>query len=232
MPHDIQNLSQRARKDSRAKLALLLCIVALFISWATAGAEQERAHYMQYVRNDPKLGIVTGHGTAFPVDENTLFTAAHNILNDAHEPLQTLRVNIAGSWVPARALRWDRELDIALLHVDVKLQPLPLAKADPVEGEAVEFVGSLKGTPVAVYRGFVEKRWHGATARSLARVRFDHGLSGCPVISREGVVGVAVCGIPKDGDLDKELGLFIPVSIIRWFIQQTRKDGSHGKENR
>lgn len=216
--------------NARTKVALFVVVLLLLLSWATAAEDEARAMRLQYTR--PHKGeIATGHGTAFAVAENLLFTAAHNILSEEHKPFNTVRIEISGSWVPAKVLCWDRELDVALLSVAAKLQPLQLG-FDPDEGDRVEFVGSMRGIPIASYRGVIERRWHGATARTLARVKFDHGMSGCPVIGRDGVVGVAVCGLPKDGDLDHELGLFIPVSIIRWFIQQNRKELSHGSEGK
>jgi hypothetical protein len=206
----------------RIVILIVLALVALCIG-VRAGEQESRAFYMQYERWADGA-TVTGHGTAFPIAERQLLTAAHNILDDHSRPHATIRVQIGGSWVPAKPIRWHVELDIALLSVEVAVTPLQLAPGDPDEGELLEIVGSMKGTPVATYRGHVHKRWHGATARTLAKVPFDHGLSGAPVLQNGRVIGLAVCGIPKDADLDHNYGLFLPTDIVRWFMKQDRKE--------
>lgn len=207
-------------------ILIVLALVALCLG-ARAGEPESRAFQIQYDRW-AEGATVTGHGTAFPIAPRQLLTAAHNILDDRFQPHKTIRVQIAGSWVTATPVRWHAELDIALLSIDVDVAPLKLAPGDPEEGELLEIVGSMKGTPIATYRGHVHNRWHGATARTLAKVPFDHGLSGAPVLQDGRVIGLAVCGIPKDADLDHNYGLFLPTSIVRWFMQQDRKE-PHGK---
>jgi len=197
---------------------------------ASTLAAHEEAMRLKYVRYQDGVAI-TGHGSAWAVKKNWLFSAAHNVLDATDKPFETIQIEVApDSWLPARVLRWDKDLDVCILEIGHPLEPLKLADGDPEEGTPITIVGAMRGTPVDRYHGVVEKRWYGATARTLARVKFDHGLSGAPVVSARGVVGVAVCGVPLDADLDPKVGLFVPVSIVRWFIKQT-EERSHGKKD-
>jgi LysM repeat protein len=177
---------------------------------------------------------ITGHGTAFAVDlaaygyagKRYLLSAAHNILDERKQPYGNLKVEMDDGrrtyWSRARALAWDEDLDLCLVEAsDDAPRLLTLADRDPGIGSPVIMAGSPRGVPVKLFEGTLTRRFERGTIRSSARIPFDHGDSGGPMVDpRTGkVVGVAVAGIPKDGDMDHDLGLFVPVAGISGFLE-------------
>ena len=176
----------------------------------------------------------TGHGTAFGVDLSRygyggcryLLSAAHNILDDHKRPFSTLRIEIVeGSrtyWSHCRAVAWDVELDLCLIAAGDDLpRTLKLGRGDLPAGAEIILAGSPRGAPVKLFTGTVTRRFERGTVRSAASIPFDHGDSGGPVVdpATGAVAGVAVAGVPKDGDLDRTIGLFVPLAGIVSFLQ-------------
>lgn len=183
---------------------------------------------------------ITGHGTAFGVDlshygypgRRFLLTAAHNVLDDCDRklPYGALKVEIEeGSrtyWSRCRAVVWDETLDLCLVEAgdDVPAM-LRLAESDPRLGSQLIMAGSPRGVPVTLFAGTLDQKFERGTVRSSATVPFDHGDSGGPMVDAASgrVVGVAVAGVPKDGDLDHSIGLFVPVVGITSFLEANRR---------
>jgi hypothetical protein len=179
--------------------------------------------------------LYTGHGTAFGVDltpfgfpasRRFLLTAAHNVLDEGKAPYATLKVELKkgdkAHWVQCRPLVWDEYLDLCILEADADLPSLlKLAASDPKVGSRLVLAGSPRGVPVGLYTGTLDQKFERGTVRSSATLPFDHGDSGGPVADPVNglVVGVAVAGIPKDGDLDHNVGLFVPVVGVTSFIE-------------
>jgi LysM repeat protein len=184
---------------------------------------------------------ITGHGTAFGADlsrygypgRRYLLTAAHNVLDDSQHPKRpfaTLKIEIddgvRSCWTRCKALAFDEELDLCLVESADELQhALPLADSEPPTGSPLVLAGSPRGIPVALFQGTLTRKFERGTVRSSAQIPFDHGDSGGPVVCpRAGaVIGVAVAGVPKDGDLDREIGLFVPIVGVTSFLEAHRK---------
>jgi len=205
-------------------------LVMILISNAVY-AETAAVMRIRYERTEGSAKI-TGHGTAFGIDLRDfgcdkcefLLTAKHNVLDDNGKPYKTSKVETATGeediWSRCKVIAIDDDLDLCLLEVPRKVPVLPLSSADAERGSAVTLFGAPRGTPVMPFQGVVEKMFHNGSARSEMRVEFDHGCSGGAVVQNGSVVGIAVAGIPKDGDLDKTRGLFLPVSAIRQFLKK------------
>jgi len=181
---------------------------------------------------------ITGHGTAFALDlsqygyagRRYLLTAAHNVLDDAKRPYNTLKIEIEEGtrtyWSRCRAVAWDDELDVCLVEAGDEMPGvLMLAGSEPPVGSKLIMAGSPRGVPVKLFAGTLERKFERGTVRSSAAVPFDHGDSGGPIADPANglVVGVAVVGVPKDGDLDHNIGLFVPVVGIVSFLEAHRK---------
>ncbi len=186
-------------------------------------------------RNDGNFKV-TGHGTAFAVDLSKwgyggptyLLSVAHNAIDENNQPYPTLKIESrnpgAPSWSSCRVVAFDKELDLCLLEAN---DPVPqqgvLAVGDEEAGELVTLAGSPRGIPVALFDGTLTKRFTGGSVRSSARLPFDHGCSGGPFFNAKGeVIGVAVAGVPKDGDMDKTIGLFVPLVGVTSFLESNR----------
>jgi len=183
--------------------------------------------------------VITGHGTAFGVDlarygyqgKRYLLTAAHNVLDDRHKPFSTLKIEIRypdgrEMWTPVRALVWDEQLDLCIIESTADLPSLTqLSDTDLNVGSSVLLVGSPRGVPIAQFQGSVTTRFYNATVRTATRIPFDHGDSGGPFFCARTrkVVGVAVAGVPKDGDLDHNIGLFVPMAGVASFLEQNAR---------
>jgi hypothetical protein len=192
---------------------------------------------IRYERMD-RGTTISGHGTAFGVElsqygltgRRFLLSAAHNVLDEKKHPYNNLKVELRDGnrvyWTACRPVAWDEYLDLCLLECGEDLrQLLRLDENDSAVGCRIALAGSPRDTPVAIFNGIVTQRFERGTARSEARVTFDHGDSGGPVVSRltGKVAGVAVAGLPKDGDLDHNIGLFVPVAAVCTFLENNRR---------
>jgi len=214
---------------NRLLLPLLLCAVCAAAEPAAAVAR------LRYERIAGEA-VVTGHGTAFAVDlaaygregKRYLLTAAHNVLDDAtRKPYDTLILETAKlKWCGVKVLAFNVSLDLCLLECTEELPAvLSLADKEAAHNTAIELTGSKRGKPLTVHTGTVVERFERGTVRTRAAVAFDHGDSGGPVTAAGAVVGVAVAGIPKDGDLDTNVCLFVPLIAIRSFLDQHLRAG-------
>lgn len=188
-----------------------------------------RIHYEREEGHD----LVVGHGTAFGIDLDAygkpgrryLLSAAHNVIDKAGKPYPMLKIEIVQGGrtkgAQCKVVSVDRGLDVCLLESDEDLPSVAsLATSDECVKAPVILAGSPRGIPVQLFDGTLLRRFHDGTVHSLAALEFDHGCSGGPLFSAETgkVVGLAVAGLPKGGDMDHTMGLFVPVSAIENFI--------------
>ncbi|MBI3829319.1 MAG: LysM peptidoglycan-binding domain-containing protein [Planctomycetes bacterium] len=162
-----------------------------------------------------------------------LLSAAHNVLDDNGAPFSTVKIELESAdrtvWSKCRVLAFDKELDLCLLESN---DPVPvlaeLADEDSEVGAETILAGSPRGIPVKLFDGKLTKRFDSGSIRTSVRIPFDHGDSGGPFVASDSgkVIGVAVAGVPKDGDLDHEIGLFVPVAAVRSFLERQRKGGT------
>lgn len=191
------------------------------------------ASKIEYERPDGK-SIVTGHGSAVFLDLSTygyagkrfLITAAHNVMNREGKLYGVIRVQLSdGTWSKATILQVDQNLDICLVASEQENDVVSLlSDKDAKKEEIVLLIASWRGGPIKETVGTVEKRYHDGTVKTKVVLDFDHGCSGGALFSRDGrVVGMAVSGVPQDGDLAHDCGLFLPTSCIESFLDEHRK---------
>lgn len=201
-----------------------------------------RVRYEQRISQER---VISGQGTAFGVDLSAygypasrryLLTAAHVVLNGNKvgnkTPYAKIEIELRRGdntyWSTCRAVAWDEYLDLCILESGDELpNHLKLAERDPKVGAKLVLAGSPRGVPVALYTGTLDQKFERGSIRSSARVPFDHGDSGGPMVDAVTglVVGVAVAGIPKDNDLDRNVGLFVPVVGVDSFMEAVGQKG-------
>lgn len=188
------------------------------------------------IRHQRHEGAVTftGHGTAFGVDLSSygltkpryLLSASHNVQDDGNV-YGDIRIEISeNEWISIAVVSFDPNLDICLLKSSVDLQSVAkLAEKDVAVGGNLTLVGSPRGAPIAIFDGILLRKFDRGTVRSLAKITFDHGDSGGPFFDAKTglVVGMAVAGVPKDGDMDHEVGLYVPLVAITSFLESIGK---------
>lgn len=177
--------------------------------------------------------LVTGHGTAFGVDlsafgyvgKQYLLTAWHNTVDDA-DPDPLLQVEISGTWVACKVLACDKETDICLLESSVAMSDvITLDNAELALNDPLVLCGSPRGVPIGLFIGSLKERFVRGSYKMLAEIPFDHGDSGGPVVSQKTykLIGMAVSGVPKNGDINTQFMLYMPLSVIASFLQDNRR---------
>lgn len=224
---------QRRTIVSASLICMLMLGLVLPASAATRDDLLASAVRIRYERTEGGA-LITGHGTAFGIDlspygvhsRKLLLSAAHNVLDGRGNPYSTLKIEInEGSrtyWSRCRVVASDDQMDLCLVEAGDELPVLAkLHDTDLQPGSPVILAGSPRGIPVSLYDGEITKRFENGSIRSSARVVFDHGDSGGPFFCARSmkVVGVAVAGVPKNGDLDHNIGLFVPLVGIDSFLQ-------------
>jgi LysM repeat protein len=218
-------------------MPLVICMLLAVLSMPAGAATRDdllaSAVRIRYERTEGGA-LITGHGTAFGIDlspygvhsRRLMLSAAHNVLDGRNQPYGTLKIEIIeGSrayWTKVRVIASDESMDLCLLESAEDLPVLAtLHDNDLQPGNPVILAGSPRGIPVSLYDGEIMKRFESGSIRSSARVVFDHGDSGGPFFCAKTmkVIGVAVAGVPKNGDLDHNIGLFVPLVGIDSFLQ-------------
>ncbi len=160
----------------------------------------------------------TSSGSCFAISTTQILTARHCLYSG--DKRQLCRVVVNAIEYPCEVLKEDANLDLALCEVKgVILKPEKIRPTDAAIEQVVMFVGFPRGI-FATNLGAVKQNYYKGTVRSLALVKFDHGFSGGPVMASSAIVGMAVSGVPKNGDLDHSIGLFIPASVLLWFLKE------------
>jgi S1-C subfamily serine protease len=246
---DRNKLFEWGRTMLKASVVLCLLIVSFSIHVRASDDDSLRDRLLnstvriRSVRNYGDM-VVTGHGTAFAVDMSKwgymgpqyLLSAAHNALGQDNHPYPTLlvetKLSSAPTWSRCHVVTFDRELDLCLLKSDFPVpQQSVLASKVTEVGQSVMLVGSPRGIPLALYEGILTQSSVRGSLRSSACLPFDHGCSGGPFFNTKGeVIGVAVAGVPaatasRDGDMDKGIGLFVPLPELIEFLENKRAGG-------
>lgn len=155
-------------------------------------------------------------GTGFAIDENTVLTNRHVVMNASEIELDTFdyrRIKVAEALITDIA-------DIAILKTEDPLDGLPeLRESDPEIGQAVSIVGYPLGNEITTTDGVVL----GMTSDPLGLhdkqvfatdAVVDHGSSGSAVLDEDGgVVGVVYA---KNG---AGQAFFIPISTVQDLLE-------------
>jgi len=214
----------------------MLCLMALssLLMANLFAADLSVAFRLQYERSEGGVTI-TGHGVAFAADlaaygfkgKKFMLSAAHNVLDDqTKKPFDTLRVEVTPQrLIKCRAVVWDTDFDLCVLKAEDNLpDQLALGGADAAAGARITMLAGPWGEAIRPLTGKVLRRFERGTVRTSMAVKFDPGDSGAPLLDAEGkVVGVAVAGVPKDGDIDPEVGLFVPLVMLKAFLEGVQK---------
>jgi hypothetical protein len=162
--------------------------------------------------------VFTEHsqGTAFSVGDGVAVTAGHVCAAAAFGADHSMFARIEDGYdglslaVPAVLTGFERSetpgADVCVILVRGAPPPIPLAAAEPAPGTpdgASGYPGGVKETSGGVYLG------HGVTASHV-----DHGSSGGPVFTRDGVYGV-VTQLTDEG-----LGAVTPVAELRRVLKR------------
>lgn len=212
-------MSEDQYKTLRAcLLGILACVI---LAACCNAAEPVR---IQYTYQHAVHGKVTGHGTAFPVEKRRLLTAAHTILRESGGLHAVQFEHVSGGiefWLPARVEWFDTDTDVAMLAVDIDLEPYSLADASPKIKDKLLLVGAPHGEPVRALLALTTDIWVRGWAKHAAMTDgFKHGMSGGPVLSGDKVAGMIVAGKQTpDGKLDERVCFFVPVEVLRGIMQ-------------
>jgi hypothetical protein len=161
--------------------------------------------------------VITGHGTCFAVNKTQVLTAYHNLIDEGKS--LNCWILIGGTKYPLTLSKKCERIDVALC--DVKgclLEPYVFSTAK--EGK-IQLSGFSRGI-YADYKGEISQPYWSNSIRTLMKVKFDHGLSGAPVTKDGKVVGMAVAGVVKDGDIDYTQGLYVPSEVLMWFLKEPK----------
>jgi S1-C subfamily serine protease len=196
--------------------------------------------------SDSILGGSAGQGSGFVVsDDGEIVTNAHVVTNGGRgngggdlKPAKQVYVEFADrNRVTAEVVGFDPDADVALLKVDpdeVDLRPLELSQRDSVAvGEPVAAIGSPFGERQSLSVGVVSA--NDRTIESLTDFSIDHaiqtdasinpGNSGGPLLDSDGkVIGINQ-QIETQSGSNAGVGFAIPISAIRYSLEQLREDG-------
>jgi S1-C subfamily serine protease len=196
---------------------------------------------------DAILGGGAGQGSGFVVsDEGEIVTNAHVVTsggsgNGGGQPKQASEVYVEFSdrnRVPADVIGFDPDADVALIKVDpgdIELQPIPISERNEYAvGEPVAAIGSPFGERQSLSVGIVSAV--DRSIQSLTPFAIDNaiqtdasinpGNSGGPLLDSDGeVIGINQ-QIESSSGTNSGVGFAIPVSALRFSLDQLREDGS------
>jgi S1-C subfamily serine protease len=181
---------------------------------------------IKYTYRHDVHGEVTGHGTAFPIAKRQLITAAHTVLDSKGNAHLTVvfehQAHGVTIWLPAKVEWADKDTDLALLAIDLDLEPFALADQGPKVTQKLSLVGAPSGGEIVALIGLTSDVWVRGWAKHVAMTAgFGHGMSGGPVLADGQVVGMISAGkLKDDGKLDDKVCFFVPVEVIRSILRQ------------
>lgn len=175
--------------------------------------------------------VTTTYGSCFALSDTLLLTAYHNVDEDHIKPF----VTVEGKEYPIKVVKFNKKLDIALCEIvrtldnteELKLPMLDIGN-DAKANDKVFFQGYPRGKYLMSEGQVLERFYSGSL--DLAAVKFDHGCSGCPVTNGRHIVGIAISGVPKDGDLDYTKGMYLPASVIKQFLDEPINAGKESSK--
>ncbi len=193
------------------------------------------------------LGGSAGQGSGFVVsDDGEIVTNAHVVTNggkangggELKEAKQVYVEFADRNRVPAEVVGFDPDADVALIKVDpggLDLHPVELSQRNSVAvGEPVAAIGSPFGERQSLSVGVVSA--NDRTIDSLTDFSIDNaiqtdasinpGNSGGPLLDGDGkVIGINQ-QIETSSGSNAGVGFAIPVSAIRYSLDQLREDGT------
>lgn len=158
-----------------------------------------------------------GHGSGCIIDADGWIVTNHHVVEDTS---RTHNVHFAnGAVLPAKVVRWDPVVDVALLRVDsTGLKTMSLRPADqPIEiGDPVYAIGTPydQGLDASVTRGIISgRRGSGNQKRLQTDVSISPGNSGGALLDEEGrwlgVVNAKLVAFDVEG-----IGFAIPAETL------------------
>lgn len=176
----------------------------------------------------------TSFGTAFGADLSKYGLKGKNFLLTAHHGIRGVldidtKIYIElkkDEWVSADVVASDPSIDLAILKVKQDVPVLKFDDHDIRTEEKVYMAGAPRGEPIQLFKGIILRRFEAGTMLTKMKIELDYGDSGAAVISvKTGkVVGLVVAGIKVDGKVEKELGLFVPLSVLVSFMEEVQKE--------
>lgn len=182
-----------------------------------------QAMLLQY-QYTPKNGLLTtGSGTCFSISKDEVLTCKHLLYSDG-KLQDNIFVTLHDQRHKMTIIRECKELDIAILKINDGTELTPLEFGEDADEGELTFMGCPKSLPVEKRQGVLEKRFHMGSL-DLAKVDFNHGMSGCPVLKGGKIVGMATSGTANNNgdDMDFVHALYLPASVLKWFIQKGGK---------
>jgi S1-C subfamily serine protease len=192
-------------------------------------------------------GSSAGQGSGFVVDkEGDIVTNAHVVTSGGHlngggTPHEAKQVFVEfgdRNRVPAEIVGFDADADVALIKVDpdgLDLEPVPLSdRTTFAVGEPVAAIGSPFGETQSLSIGVISAI--NRTVEGLTNFGIDNaiqtdasinpGNSGGPLLDSKGdVIGINE-QIASDSGSNSGVGFAIPVTSVRYSLDQLRSDGN------
>jgi S1-C subfamily serine protease len=191
-------------------------------------------------------GSSAGQGSGFVVDKDgDIVTNAHVVTSGGHlngggTPHEAKQVFVEfgdRNRVPAEIVGFDADADVALIKVDpdgLDLEPVPLSDRSAFAvGEPVAAIGSPFGESQSLSIGVISAI--NRTVEGLTNFGIDNaiqtdasinpGNSGGPLLDSKGeVIGINE-QIASDSGSNSGVGFAIPVTSVRYSLDQLRSDG-------
>jgi S1-C subfamily serine protease len=192
-------------------------------------------------------GSSAGQGSGFVVDKDgDIVTNAHVVTSGGHlngggTPHEAKQVFVEfgdRNRVPAEIVGFDADADVALIKVDpdgLEVEPVPLSgRSTFAVGEPVAAIGSPFGESQSLSIGVISAI--NRTVEGLTNFGIDNaiqtdasinpGNSGGPLLDSKGeVIGINE-QIASDSGSNSGVGFAIPVTSVRYSLDQLRSDGN------
>lgn len=171
-----------------------ICILLMSISAMAAEATRIKA------TKEAADGVYTCWGTCFAVSKDHILTANH-VIDGKTEFL----IDNEGVWSKATLIKVSKDLDIALLKVEHKLDVLPIKQP------LVVIPASLKAEPVRILKA----------EPIVFNVKYTVGGSGAPVILDGNIIGMATTGenVIDGATLECTSCRVVPSSVLNEFLK-------------
>lgn len=168
-------------------------VAALVLTASTAYADATGAMLRLVASSAVQVIDKDGSGSGVVVAPNTVLTCAHVVLDDKDKISTTLAVlvDISSHALPATVIRYNTDLDLALINVPGLDAPaVKLGDKDPQRFDSLWMIGAPHGmrgvaAPLILDRKDTAKKW-------LFTGWVSPGASGAPVVSETGELACLV----------------------------------------
>ena len=200
---------------------ILLCLLVVLLTFQLSGFSKVNSTFIQNINHryqcSDKTFQATKIGTAFPINEYLVLTAAHMYCEEGTESYYYQNNN----WIKITPIKWNEEYDIMMLHSSEKLTG-PFAKIEKnavLRGDSVLLFGF--GIPQFTFDGVMTEGI--VSAMSPRFLIFDAtiypGMSGSAILNKNNkVVGMVQGYLTNQESPGLILNLALPNDIIMWFI--------------